>query len=129
MFDTSFDALIPLGWSPRVQALFSEFDAPDIAPGRVTRVERDACVVGSPFGTVVAHATELPAVGDWVALPTLGSDVFVEVILPRWSRLARADPDTGGTQVLAANVDVVLIAAPADRLSPTRVERELVVAW
>ena len=31
--------------------------------------------------------------------------------------------------MLAANVDVVLITAPADRLSPTRVERELVIAW
>ena len=31
--------------------------------------------------------------------------------------------------MLAANVDVVLIAAPADRLSSARVERELVIAW
>ena len=129
MFDTSFDALIPLGWSPRVQALFSEFDAPDISPGRVTRVDRDACVVGSPLGSVVAHATELPAVGDWVALRTLGRDRLGGGDPPRWSRLARAGADAGATQVLAANVDMVLIAAPADRLSPARVERELVIAW
>ena len=90
MFDTSFDALIPLGWGPRVQALFFEFDAPDITPGRVTRVERDSCVVGSAFGTVVARATELPAVGDWVALRTVDRDLWVHAILPRWSRLARA---------------------------------------
>jgi len=31
--------------------------------------------------------------------------------------------------VLAANVDLVIITAPADRLSVGRVERELVVAW
>ncbi len=31
--------------------------------------------------------------------------------------------------MLAANIDVVLIAAPADRLSSARVEREVVIAW
>ena len=31
--------------------------------------------------------------------------------------------------MLAANLDVVLIAAPGDRLSSARVERELVMAW
>jgi ribosome biogenesis GTPase len=129
MFDPSFDALIPLGWGARVQALFSEFDSPDITPGRVTRVEREACVVSSPAGPVVARATDLPAVGDWVALRTVDRDLWVHAILPRWSRLARADADTGAMQVLAANVDVVLITAPADRLSPARVERELVIAW
>jgi ribosome biogenesis GTPase len=129
MFDPSFDALIPLGWGARVQALFSEFDSPDITPGRVTRVQREACVVSSPSGSVVARATELPAVGDWVALRTVDRDLWVHAILPRWSRLARAGVDARGTQVLAANVDVVLITAPADRLSPARVERELVVAW
>ena len=129
MFDTSFDALIPLGWGPRVQALFFEFDAPDIVPGRVTRVERDSCVVGSALGAVVARATELPAVGDWAALRTVDRDLWVHAIVPRWSRLARAGADADGTQVMAANVDLVLIAAPADRLSPARVERELVIAW
>ena len=129
MFDPSFDALIPLGWGPRVQALFSEFDAPDVWPGRVTRVERDACVVASPSGSVVARATELPAVGDWVALRVVDRDLWVHAILPRWSRLARAGADDGATQVMAADVDIVLITAPADRLSPARVERELVIAW
>ena len=129
MFNPSFDALIPLGWGPRVQALFAEFDAPDVWPGRVTRVERGACVVASPSGSVVARATALPAVGDGVVLRTVDRDLWVDAILPRWSRLARAGADDGPTQVMAANVDIVVIAAPADRLSPARVERELVIAW
>ncbi len=49
-------------------------------------------------------------------------------MVPRWSALGRLDPD-GGRQLLAANVDLVLIAVPADRLSSSRVERELVIAW
>jgi ribosome biogenesis GTPase len=54
---------------------------------------------------------------------------------PRWSELSRLDPVSFGhdralAQVLAANVDLVIITAPLDRpLSQTRVERETVVAW
>jgi hypothetical protein len=113
MFDTSFDALIPLGWSPRVQALFFEFDAPDITPGRVTRVERDTCVVGSPFGTVVARAQELPAVGDWVALRTLGSDVFVE------AKAATASP----TRLVRSTTSQGHVASPTARTRPSPVAR------
>ena len=32
-------------------------------------------------------------------------------------------------QVLAANVDVVCVVAPGDRLSLPRVEREIAIAW
>lgn len=64
------------------------------------------------------------AVGDWLALD--GDEVVAT--MSRWSTLARVDPD-GSRQVLAANVDLVLIAAPGDRLSSNRIERELVVAW
>jgi ribosome biogenesis GTPase len=64
------------------------------------------------------------AVGDWVALD---GDVVREV-LPRWSELTRLGPD-GKRQVLTTNLDLVLIAAPADRLSSARVEREVVIAW
>ena len=42
--------------------------------------------------------------------------------------LTRRDP-LGASQVPAANVDLVLIAAPADRLNANRVEREVAVAW
>ena len=64
------------------------------------------------------------AVGDWIAL----DGEAVHGVVPRWSALARLGPD-GTRQVLAANLDLVLIAAPADRLSPARVEREVVLAW
>jgi ribosome biogenesis GTPase len=49
--------------------------------------------------------------------------------VPQWSALTRLDPDGATVQVLAANLDLVLVTAPADRLSPARVERELVAAW
>jgi ribosome biogenesis GTPase / thiamine phosphate phosphatase len=114
--------LASVGWSERVQAGFAAV-ADELVPARVVGVERGWCRLATPTGE-----RSLPepgtAVGDWVALD---GDTVREV-LPRWSALGRQDPG-GGRQVLAANVDLVLIATPADRLSSTRVERELVLAW
>ena len=115
--------LAPVGWSDRVLARFAELDEPGLVPARVVGVERGWCRVATANGE---RSLPFPgtAVGDWVALD---GDAVREV-LPRWSALERLDPG-GGQQVLAANVDVVLIAAPADRLSSARVEREVVIAW
>jgi ribosome biogenesis GTPase / thiamine phosphate phosphatase len=71
------------------------------------------------------RAKPLPAVGDWISV----ASGAVREVLPRWSALARADPGDAGVQTLAANVDLVLVTAPADRSSPSRVERELTLAW
>jgi ribosome biogenesis GTPase len=77
-----------------------------------------------------------PAVGDWVAVrpgpgtadPWAGATV-VEV-LPRSSLLRRQSADGVGPQVLAANVDTVLVVCGADRpLSPGRVQRVAAQSW
>ena len=115
-----------LGWSDRVAALYTELAGPSDLPGRVVRVERGQSVVVSFDGLeVLATGETASAVGDWVVL---SDDVIIHT-LPRWSALTRQDPDGTGLQTLASNIDLVLIAAPADRLNPTRVERELAVAW
>jgi len=126
----SFDMLRPYGWSDRVFALWNEVRDPSLRPARVVRVERGACVVAGDDG--VERMTRTPegvAVGDWVGV-TGGT---VRAVLPRWSTVARMDPARSGAQagaqVLAADVDVVVITAPADRLTAARVERELAVAW
>lgn len=113
------------GWSDRVEALYSSVahQHQHLVPARVVGVERGTCRVATPDGERSLRSVGL-AVGDWIALD---GDV-VHQTLPQWSTLERLD-SSGNTQVLAANLDVVLIAAPADRLSPARVERELVVAW
>ncbi|MBT8226795.1 MAG: ribosome small subunit-dependent GTPase A [Dactylosporangium sp.] len=119
--------LAALGWDTRVEALLADIDGGP-HPGRVVRVERGACMVALADGTHPARATVTPAVGDWVATHRCGDDLLVDAIAPRWSQLTRRDPE-GRTQILAANIDLVCITAPADRLSPARVERETVVAW
>lgn len=118
------NGLTRLGWNDRVAALFS--DTRGVIPGRVARLERSAALVSSPAGDVFVPLTSEVAVGDWVGL-----DVDVNRVIfvaPRWSALTRGDPDAG-LQVLAANIDIVLVVAPADRLHVARVERELVLAW
>lgn len=117
-------SLLSFGWNDRVVALFAELSGL-FEPARVTQVHRSACAVVLSRGERIVRAEPLPAVGDWIAV----CDDRVVDVLPRWSELHRPDPDAPHMQVLAANVDVVLIAAPADRLNPSRVERELAVAW
>ena len=53
----------------------------------------------------------------------------VVAVAERWSALTRMDPHLDRLQVLAANVDLVLVTCPADRPSIDRVERETVLAW
>ncbi len=130
MSTSLFEALVPYGWSERVRALWGDVGDPDLLPARVVRVERGAAVIVRADGSECTLRSEGPvAVGDWVAA---GHDALHHV-LPRWSAVTRADPAQSGaqsgTQVLASNVDVVVITAPADRCSASRVERELAVAW
>ena len=128
-----FCALAPYGFSERVQALWNETTdktATFARPARVVRVDGATCRVACDDGEERScRARTQLAVGDWVAVD---GDV-IEGVLPRWSALTRADPAaTGaqaGVQLLAANVDVVIVAAPADRLKPARVEREVALAW
>jgi len=118
--------LATFGWSDRVAALVNDLDDPAGEAGRVVRVERSSAVVVFADGTERVVPTQAPpAVGDWVTV----RDGLVAAIVDRWSAVTRKDPSGAGLQVLAANVDLVIVTAPADRLSPARVERELAVAW
>jgi ribosome biogenesis GTPase len=122
------EGLSALGWDERAARAVAEVNAPGCVAGRVVRVDLDSVVVATEAGDVRARARELPAVGDWVVAHVEEGDALVVGVAPRWSELARRDP-AGRTQVLAANVDLVLVTAPADRLSVARVEREVALGW
>jgi ribosome biogenesis GTPase / thiamine phosphate phosphatase len=124
---SSFDALVAFGWSERVAALYYSHPARHMScPARVTRVERSACTIVDRSGVErLVRLTAPVAVGDWVVA---GPD-RVQALLPRWSSLERQDPDSAQAQVLAANVDLVLVTVPADRPNAARAERELTLAW
>lgn len=122
------DGLIPYGWDDRVAARLAAVESPDGIPARVIAVHRGACTVTTGEGEHRTRGRVAPAVGDWVRVRERDGELTLLAIAERWSSLTRRDPE-GLTQVLAANVDIVFVTAPADRLSPTRVERETVMAW
>lgn len=137
-------ALLPLGYSPRWQALFAPFDGPDTYPARVVRSDRGSALIASPDGlsrakpsTALVKAArgpiDLPVVGDWVVVHApQGIDIaLIESVLARTSAITRGDPgESSVVQVLAANVDTVFLVHPID-VEPNlrRIERELSLVW
>ncbi len=131
------------GWAAAWQAA-----APGtgLLPARVVAAHRGACeVLTAPGGTPLegrvtgrlrheAGPAELPVVGDWVAVVARPAEraATVHAVLPRRTQLRRKAPADYGApfQVLAANVDVVLVATSLNReLNPRRLERYLATAW
>jgi ribosome biogenesis GTPase len=133
-----------LGYSPRWQALFELYVAQGLRPARVIRGDRGSLLIATSDGVVRATpssrlvksataAAHLPAVGDWVAV-RVSKDLdapLIEVVLERASAITRGDPGkTSDVQVLAANIDTVLILHPiVEPPNLRRIERELSVAW
>ena len=121
---------MPYGWDERVQNAFEAVATePHFQPGRVVRVDRISCVVATRTGDQIATAGSLPAVGDWVVLDDGDDELRITAVLDRTAALTRHDADRERVQVIAANIDLVFISAPADRPSAARVEREAVLAW
>jgi len=133
--------LSELGWSPHWEALYEAHAGDDSRPGRVVRVDRGSSLVATADGVLRARTSArllksgdgMPVVGDWVQLLSPADlDVpLVDFVLERRSAITRGDSGkTSGTQVLAANIDVVFVVHPIDE-DPNlrRIERELALAW
>ncbi len=125
----SDDQLVSFGWSPRWEALAADGIADGLEPGIVVRHDGPAVLVATR--TAVDHVPLLSssppvAVGDRVLV---GSGTVREV-LHRASLLQRRDPSTGEGQLIAANVDVVVIVCGLDRpVRSGRIERFVTLAW
>lgn len=107
-------------------------------PARVTLHGRDAWRVhdGIDEHTVgvrgrLRELHSLPVAGDWVLLSgTSRDDAVIEALLPRRTALVRkVAGNRTDEQVVAANVDVVLVCVPMHSLKPRRLERELTLVW
>lgn len=109
--------------------------------GRVIRTDRGGCLVVTDDGIERCHVPKggpgddadlwPPTTGDWVSVrlePGLG--LVLTVVAPRRSALQRNDPSDTGPQVLAANLDTVLVLRGLDRPDKLgRLERFLVMVW
>lgn len=110
----AFDSLIAYGWSSRWADLLRELPGEPV-PGRVVRHDGVALVVAGPDGIVTApfgtRVEPEPTVGDWIAM----EDGQPIAVLERSSLLRRQAAMSETQQVLAANVDVVLLVCGLDR--------------
>jgi ribosome biogenesis GTPase len=141
MQDHSFD-LTAIGATDEVLGAFQPYAARGLTLGRVSAVHRDQYQLYTASGEVRAeaigallyravHASELPAVGDWVAAQSIGpGEAMIHAVLPRRTKFSRrAAGERDQEQVIAANVDLALIVCGLDRdFNPRRIERYLTLA-
>jgi len=118
-----------LGWNDAFEREFKPFAAKGWHPGRLIRDnkitygalldggdELEVIMSGEVYYRAATDA-ELPAVGDWVAIDT-GHELDEPVIRARLSRQTcfsrKAPGKTTAEQVIAANVDLVIVVTDAD---------------
>jgi ribosome biogenesis GTPase / thiamine phosphate phosphatase len=123
--------LARLGWRTELDTDLRALGDPALVAARVTAVDRGRALVdagagawSAPLAGRLRRAAAAPATGDFVAaLP----DGPVRAVLPRRGVIARRG-DRGRPEVLAANVDLALLATSANRdLNPRRLARFLAV--
>ena len=132
--------LTALGWNDDFAARFQTYREAGFAPARVAREDRgkyrlvgesgegSAEVTGRFMHDAVGR-TDYPAVGDWVVVewPSDGGEGSIHAVLKRRTAFIRKRAgDTDREQVVAANIDTVLITAGLDgEFNPRRIERYL----
>jgi len=114
-----------------------------LLPGRITSVDRGLFTAATPEGEFPAKTSGKyrllcdsgnalwPVVGDFAALSLQGGQHMIEAVLERKSFLKRKEASSiVGTQAMAANIDIVLIATSLNRdYNTAKLERYLAVAW
>ncbi len=130
------------GWSDDLRQTFEPFAAEGLAPARVIVQQRGHYRLVADTGELdarlsgrfVHEATEggFPVVGDWVGVdPRLEEGAAtIHRLVPRTSAFVRrAAGPSGAAQVVAANVDVALLAASLNAdLNTRRLDRYLAAA-
>ena len=141
MSTTSID-LTSLGWDEPTAATFDEAVTGSpfaLVAGRVGRVDRGRVTVHTADGPVPAlvrlpagsEIEDQPTTGDWVGLEQRADGDVVRVVLPRRSAIVRKTAsERSDAQIMAANLDHVLVAVPFEtKVNLSAIERYLVVAW
>jgi ribosome biogenesis GTPase len=140
--------LSALGWNLFFQDQFKLYQAQGYAPARVVRGQKQLYDVFSESGELTAQVSgkfrhqadgDFPVVGDWVAIQPYPQEAkaTIHAMLSRKSKVSRKVPAekrrSGGKldeQVIAANIDTVLIVIGLDRdFSLRRIERYLAFVY
>jgi ribosome biogenesis GTPase len=128
-------SLTDLGWD----SLWNDQITDTTRPARVTLQGRDVWRVHDGRsehsvgvrGRLRQDGQGLPVAGDWVLLGGApGAGGVIDAVLPRRTSLVRKVAGSRTEeQVVAANVDLVLVCTPVHSLNPRRLERELTIVW
>jgi len=126
-------ALTSLGWDEFFAAAAEPFASTHLI-GRVVRAERGLVDCLTDAGPLRARQRlgDAPAVtGDWVVAIDDDAGWWVDGVLPRRTTIERAAASgKSAAQVLAANVDVVLVTVPVfPEPRPAMIERLVALAW
>ena len=122
-----------LGRRPDLESELEQLGDPSFTAGRVLAQFSSRWLVAgldAPPRLVPARgrlrATEAPVTGDWVAIDAHDA---IAAVLPRHGTIVRrAAGGTFASQVLAANVDLVLVVEPLPDPEPRRAERIVALA-
>lgn len=135
--------LSELGFTADLESFRRERELESLLVGRVTVAHRERYVVLTEHGEFeaellgnlrysVAYKSDLPSVGDWVALSEYDEGrALVHVVYPRFSVLERASVGKAGEkQIIATNIDVGLLVQSVNRdFSLNRLERYLTICY
>jgi ribosome biogenesis GTPase / thiamine phosphate phosphatase len=127
-------SLAELGWDDGWSALISDRFPNKSFPARVARADRGASTALAPEAVRVLNGRHPVATGDWVVVgpgPMADDPAAVIEILPRRSSFVREQPGREtAAQVVAANVDAVLLVCGLDTaINTRRIERYLTLGW
>lgn len=145
----SFDCiqLQRYGWNDFIEANFYEHAEQGYVPGRIALEYNQFYRVWTEQGELLAEITgklkheagsrsELPAVGDWVALRLIEqagqkAKATIHAVLPRRSRFARKTKGSKTEeQIVGANIDIIFLVTSLNQdFNPRRIERYLAIAW
>lgn len=121
--------LVSYGWDAGWAARFAASDHEGGEPARVVRHDGAGLIVATADGVravpLVERVVPAPTVGDWMVV----REGRPAAVLDRRSLLRRRDDRTDSQQVLAANVDLVLIVCGLDRpVKQGRIQRGVALA-
>ena len=136
--------LMELGWNAGFQTEFEKLSRLDLVPARVSNVMKGHLRVRLEGGELLAklagkllfqarHSSDLPAVGDWVAIEAHECEerAIIHHLLPRRTTISRKNPGRAThEQVIAANVDTVFVVAALNHeFNLRRLERYVAMVW
>src|SRR3954452_8346290 len=134
--------LTTIGATAEVYAALEPYAGRGLMLGRVSIVHREQYRIYTAQGEMKAaaigallyratDASELPAVGDWVAVQVTGpEEAMIHAVLPRRTRFSRrAAGERQQEQMIAANVDLALVICGLDHdFNLRRIESYLTLA-